>query len=283
MTRYVIDSTTLFDDETFELSPTADPACAVLLGAAASRCLSALLEAQGTIVTKKALLYQGWERYGQQVSGNSVNQAVAQVRRCLANLGQSSEWLVTVPRIGYKVADGLAIDKESAEHAQRLIIAPSVDGAPPIAPPAAPTEVEADAAIFVEDARRLRRLWPHARLPAYVCAFLGLNAALALGWDARRGLSPLASEVSAPYVAAGSDAQQQFFVGATLAGKPDTIAQHIARLQRQPPSTVSLAERPYVYINGTLRSDVYSYFLCVAPIERARAHCLSYLIVDERS
>ena len=82
MARYLIAGVMLFDDELYEVSGAGDVVQSVMLGAAASRCFSTLLEAQGSIVTKKELLHAGWERYGQQVSANSVNQSIAQIRRC---------------------------------------------------------------------------------------------------------------------------------------------------------------------------------------------------------
>ena len=53
MTRYVIADALLFDDEVYEISTPDCPDNSVMLGAAASRCFSTLLEAQGAIVTKK--------------------------------------------------------------------------------------------------------------------------------------------------------------------------------------------------------------------------------------
>ena len=296
MTRYLIDGITLFDDELYELSVPDDPASAVvLLGAAASRCLSALLEAQGTIVTKKELLYQGWERYGQQVSGNSVNQSVAQIRRCLASLGQSPDSLVTVPRIGYKLADCLAIRKLGDERVESERPASearpcAASGLPTasgvlLAEPGNPlvSLTEAIMASARREPHRIRRLWPQARLAGYLCAFLGLNTVMALSWGLLRGTSPLATQIHVPYASAGNNDQHLYFAGAVLNGRPDAVQEHIAQLRRMPPSATAMAERRYVYINGTLRDQVYSYFLCHEPIDHAQARCLSYLIVDESS
>lgn len=83
MARYLIAGVMLFDDELYEVSGLDTAVAPVVLGAAASRCFSTLLEAQGAIVTKKQLLHAGWERYGQQVSANSVNQSIAQMAVCL--------------------------------------------------------------------------------------------------------------------------------------------------------------------------------------------------------
>lgn len=284
MTRYLIGTTTLFDDESFELSTLDDPVTTVSLGAAASRCLAALLEAQGSIVTKKALLYQGWERYGQQVSGNSVSQAVTQIRRCLVSLDQSPDWLVTVPRIGYKMASCVPVAQHETNTAQMP------EGAPPMAALGQVLPVETQAPVLCLNVekncpagRDTNRpgLWRRARTPLYLCAFLSLNTAVAFSWNALQEVSPLAAEVPVAYTAVGTQGPQTFFVGPSLAGKPDAISQHMAQLQRRPPSAQGQGELPYVYINGTLRDDVYSYFLCNEPLDSAHARCLSYLIVEE--
>ena len=59
MTRYVIADALLFDDEVYEISTPDCPDNSVMLGAAASRCFSTLLEARGAIVTKKNSCMRG--------------------------------------------------------------------------------------------------------------------------------------------------------------------------------------------------------------------------------
>lgn len=100
MARYLIAGVMLFDDELYEVSGLDTAVAPVVLGAAASRCFSTLLEAQVPLSPKSNYCMPGWGRYGQQVSANSVNQSIAQIRRCLSAVGHC-DYVVTVPRIGF--------------------------------------------------------------------------------------------------------------------------------------------------------------------------------------
>lgn len=109
----------LFDDELYEAFRAGDrcrPGGAERQPVAAFRhCLK-----PSSHCHQKATIACGWERYGQQVSANSVNQSIAQIRRCLSTVGHC-DYVVTVPRIGYKISDALSIERlgESAFAARR--------------------------------------------------------------------------------------------------------------------------------------------------------------------
>ncbi|MFJ4139424.1 winged helix-turn-helix domain-containing protein [Pseudomonas fragi] len=270
MARYLIAGVMLFDDELYEVSGLDTAVAPVVLGAAASRCFSTLLEAQGAIVTKKQLLHAGWERYGQQVSANSVNQSIAQIRRCLSTVGHC-DYVVTVPRIGYKISDALSIERlgESA-------LPPGgegLGGGRNVAP--LPITLNDDVALVSTKVSRCRRYL------TVMAGVLLLNGFLAFAWQAAQLSSPLASAIELHYSPLPDTYKQHLFSAPGLNITPERINAHMLKLKNKPPAFTALASYAYVYLNGALRDNAYGYFLCRDPIEVSVSGCISYFVLDE--
>lgn len=265
MARYLVADTLLFDDELYEICRPGSADAPVTLGAAASRCLATLLEANGAIVTKKNLLYEGWGRYGQQVSANSVNQSIAQIRRCLSRIGQP-DCVVTVPRIGYKVCDALVIEIVAGVQVPQCAPAITVEGV--VAPLAGKS---------VNEQRQVEH-GHRAEWAAYFGALL-LNTLLAFGWGAMQLSSPLATAIEFKYFPVPNTQDFHLFSAPGLNVSPEQITEHIAKLKQSPPAFTALASNSYVYLNGALRDDVYTYFLCREPIEVSRSGCTAYVVM----
>lgn len=267
MTRYLIADVMLFDDELYEVCQlgvnTPSP---VMLGAAASRCFSTLLDAKGAIVTKKELLHEGWERYGQQVSVNSVNQSVAQIRRCLSSIGHP-DYVVTVPRIGYKICGGLAI--EIIADVQVPQSTPVITVESTVTPLAVRC---ADEQVHVQHHHQ-RSVWG-------VCfSVLLLNMLLAFGWGVMQMSSPLATAIDFNYLPVSGTQDFHLFSTPGLNVSPERITAHLLKLKSSPPVFAALTSHSYVYLNGALRDDVYTYFLCREPIEVSRSGCTAYVVM----
>ncbi|MFK0377520.1 transcriptional regulator [Pandoraea sp. NPDC090278] len=103
MAKFLIGDAVRFDSDTFALATKGNPDVSLPLGAAAGRCLLVLLEANGEIVTKRAMLGKAWEQYGAVVTSNNLSQAIMQIRRAFEQAGADPSVLVTVPRIGYRL------------------------------------------------------------------------------------------------------------------------------------------------------------------------------------
>ena len=188
MARYLIAGVMLFDDELYEVSGAGDVVQSVMLGAAASRCFSTVLEVQGSIVTKKELLHAGWERYGQQVSANSVNQSIAQIRRCLSSVGHC-DYVVTVPRIGYKVSDALSIEKLG--DCTQPVAGDECSAGRDIKPLLV---MLGDQVAVPADKKHSRRKY------LFLGGLLLFNMLLAFGWQAMKLSSPLSSAIELSYL-----------------------------------------------------------------------------------
>lgn len=271
MTKYLIGGAVVFNDDLFEMARADDPEEIVQLGAASSRCLQVLLEADGEIVTKGDLLHKGWERYKSIVTGNSINQAIAQIRKGFVQLRMSPQSIVTIPRIGYKLSDDLAIEKMDGRKSPVELL------------PDLPFFDEAQASITGEASDGITN-FPSKRsskifAPRWLIAALVINLLLALGaWVFLRGdFLQVASRIA--YIPVKQIGAVNYFAVEGMEANLTQVESAIGMLQRRPPASVSIESHKYVYINGARRENVHSYFLCQSKIEMPKGRCVSYLIL----
>ncbi|MBX4955077.1 winged helix-turn-helix domain-containing protein [Rhizobium lentis] len=74
----------------------------VAIGARGASLLAVLLSAQGAVVSKSALMDAVWP--GLAVEESNLSVQIAALRKLLAPALDGSEWIVTVPRVGYRFA-----------------------------------------------------------------------------------------------------------------------------------------------------------------------------------
>ncbi|WP_223520333.1 transcriptional regulator [Pseudomonas sp. GL-B-19] len=112
MGQLLIDEHLVFDENNFLLfrveSANEEP---LRIGAIASRCLAMLLRSGGEVVRKRELMAGAWGQYGLEVTDNSLAQVVRQLRLALEKLQPDREFIQTLPRIGYKLADGVRVEE----------------------------------------------------------------------------------------------------------------------------------------------------------------------------
>jgi cholera toxin transcriptional activator len=128
------------------------------------------------------------------------------------------------------------------------------------------------------DARPLRQSWwPATGIWLGVAA---VSATLA-GWVVPSLRGDLRTNASVAQWAPLDDTpDNRVFIAPDFKQDADFVKQRLARLASTPPLAVDDAHERYVYINGAGSLDVFSYFLCRAPIGRADSECLSYLLID---
>lgn len=81
---------------------------AVALGQRGMRILKALLDAQGGVVGKNELMQLAWP--GLVVEDSNLSVQVAALRRQLGPTADGAEWIVTVPRAGYRLVGAVAVE-----------------------------------------------------------------------------------------------------------------------------------------------------------------------------
>lgn len=115
MGQLLIDDELVFDENNFLLfrlgAANEEP---VRLGAIASRCLAMLLRSEGAVVGKRELIAATWGQYGLEVTDNSLVQIVRQLRMALEKLKPGRTYIQTLPRLGYKLAEGVKVEPLTA-------------------------------------------------------------------------------------------------------------------------------------------------------------------------
>jgi DNA-binding winged helix-turn-helix (wHTH) protein len=146
MGQLLIDDHLVFDENNFLLfrvdAINEEP---LRLGAIASRCLAMLLRSGGAVVRKRELMAGAWGQYGLEVTDNSLAQVIRQLRLALEKLQPDREFIQTLPRIGYKLADGVRVEELSAVAQTAPAPGEVVAGSEAPAPAAATASSMADA------------------------------------------------------------------------------------------------------------------------------------------
>jgi TolB-like protein len=96
-----------------------DPVCgqlqrngkSVALGRRGLALLEALFDAEGRIVSKSDLMERGWP--GSIVEEGNLTVQIAALRKALGQTPEGQEWIVTVPRVGYRLVRPGAAMKET--------------------------------------------------------------------------------------------------------------------------------------------------------------------------
>jgi TolB-like protein/Flp pilus assembly protein TadD len=80
--------------------------------------LNALLKAHGQVVTKLELMDAAWP--GTIVEESNLSVQIAALRKLLGTTTDGTEWIMTVPRVGYRFAGAVATDDGLLRHAAAL-------------------------------------------------------------------------------------------------------------------------------------------------------------------
>lgn len=103
MTIYNINDLVMFDSQQNHVATLADNRNYIQLSTPASRCFELLISNSDQLIDKGKLLDYGWRDHGVFVTDNSLNQAILSIRKALKKLGLEENFIVTVPRIGYRI------------------------------------------------------------------------------------------------------------------------------------------------------------------------------------
>jgi DNA-binding winged helix-turn-helix (wHTH) protein len=288
MSLYLIDQQIVLDDENFLLYRHAAPAEEQLrLGAISSRCLALLLQANGAVVLRRQIMDGAWGRYGLQVTDNSLAQVVRQLRLALERLQPGCNYIVTLPRIGYKLAEGVHVvtdpqlsealaapkpvepDEPQTAHA-------TADSAPADLPSATPFNAEAVADDLDWASPQPHSAEPDSK-PASKRTHLWLAAALLLWCGVLFGAAaywarPLDSLQTLHFNSLGEVDGVQVFL---LEGLPlSSIVGHRAQLvsyAKQLSALTPTDTTTYLYLFNTEVN--HTFIACNGPLEAAHSRC----------
>jgi TolB-like protein len=75
--------------------------------------LRTLLEARGEVVAKSTLMAAAWP--GLVVEDSNLSVQIAALRKLLGATSEGAQWILTVPRVGYRLAEAAAVDDTALE------------------------------------------------------------------------------------------------------------------------------------------------------------------------
>lgn len=104
---YVINNRIIYRDDVSELCVIDDERYKISLTATINRLLLLFVKNENKVLSREFLLSQVWGSYGQIESGNNLNNALSQLRKALAELGED-EVLITLPKQGIQFQAGVA-------------------------------------------------------------------------------------------------------------------------------------------------------------------------------
>lgn len=103
MSVYKISDNIIFNSLSFTLENTSENERMITITHSSSRCLTALLDAKGEIISRKDLLQFGWGYAGLVVTSNSLSQAISLLRKAFKEIGLDMVTIATVSKIGYRL------------------------------------------------------------------------------------------------------------------------------------------------------------------------------------
>lgn len=91
----------------------------VPIGARATALLAALVAAEGRVVAKDVLMEAAWP--GVLVEENNLSVQIASLRRAMGRRPDGQDWVITVPRIGYRLANIVGGETEELPDSPPLV------------------------------------------------------------------------------------------------------------------------------------------------------------------
>lgn len=251
------------------------PVGAATLEPRAMQVLVVLSEADGAVVTRDELFRRCW---GAAVVGDdSLNRAIADVRRAVRSAGGDLVAIETVPRTGYRLVIGADVAETApTRQRRRLLIAGGAAAAVAMAGAAAwlarPDPARTRAATLVDDAEQARQT---GTSEGYASAALALEQAVRLDASNASAWGKLALVRCALVDETAPDR-----IATTTAQVQKTAARAIAIDPRQPDAMAALAILPPYFGDWSAAEKRLDGVLAVAPDHVATRDARSFLYVS---
>ncbi|MFJ3164492.1 transcriptional regulator [Serratia nematodiphila] len=106
--EYIINNTVIFGSDTKLLYLYATPEIFTELSNPATRLLATLIMSNTQHLSRELLLKKVWEEHGFTSSYSLLSNHISELRKAFTNLGITTDIIVTIPRIGFKVEADIA-------------------------------------------------------------------------------------------------------------------------------------------------------------------------------
>lgn len=249
MPGYIINSNIFFDPATCTMHNIKDPSEVLTLNAISSRCLTALLDERGIVLSREILLEKGWGASGIIVASNSLNQTISQLRKAFRQLGELNDIITTVSREGYRIT--VAINVKVVD------FQPNIDN-------------------FIPELIGKRNIKPWKVVLFLFFSFLTILTVLFIFL-----FKNYKSEDGFYLYAKGANPGIAIYYQSSLRKKTQYLETAKKKLTTDPDLINETSRMKYVYVNNTVRNDVFSYFICTGIIYGKDSSCNSFILVED--
>jgi len=250
MSVYKLSDVVTFDSTSLTLTMNGDDMQKITITHSSSRCLVALLEAKGEVVSREELLQAGWGYAGLVVTSNSLSQAMTLLRKSLKQIGLDNVFIVPVSKMGYRIS--LFVD--SADSLGQDLTDETVNF----------DESQSEKKITLKKTHTIAII-----LLALVISIFIITLLYHFMFYIK------ASKVSYIYYPQ-SEINNKVFLQPSVISRGEYLSSALSMLRND--NSLKIKKESYIYINNSIRKDLFVYFVCEGAIEEKPETCYSYFI-----
>lgn len=255
MTVYKLSESITFNSSSLVLMNSTENEKKITITHSSSRCLVALLEAEGKVISRDELLQIGWGYAGLVVTSNSLSQAMTLLRKSLKQIGLDDMKIVTVSKMGYRISR----HQNDEEQTHSVIESNDI----------------LFSTVFSNFKKKYKKVI-FSSLLAVVVALLILAFFTDLLFY--KSSTPVKyvkyqnnKDSYSIQIQQGISTHSDYFKSAmNLINNDETIRKTIEK---------TMVKKPYIYINKSLRKDSHAFFICDELIKNNKESCVSIFIV----
>lgn len=266
MKKYHINHKVVFEPATRRIYLTNDTAKTATLSVASSRCLHALIKHEGLPLSKDSLLQYAWRQHGVMVTDNSVHQAITAVRKNLRDIGFEENIITTIPRVGYQL-NATVVDFDIDINKSSFNREAVLNGRD----------------VFKNFFKNLRKLKKFRMLILLFISNVIIWSMITSFKDHKNKFLLdffLISQMPGYKELNTSVFNRKLFLSVDLLNKGHLVKVHLNNLAGNKEIQQILNNNnniTHIYVNGTYKDNVSSFFLCSGDIRLKNTHCKSFI------
>ncbi|MGK4353196.1 winged helix-turn-helix domain-containing protein [Enterobacter sichuanensis] len=121
---FIFNNWLLFDSDEKTLCIVGQPESLLTLSMPAVRLLKEFIKNRGCVLGKEDLITRVWDDYGFKPSGSNLNRTISELRKSFHTLDENHEYIVTVPRIGFRFEADIIVQNVKSELPEKTFVTP---------------------------------------------------------------------------------------------------------------------------------------------------------------
>lgn len=113
-----------FDSEENTLCIVGQPESLLTLSLPSVRLLKEFIKNRGCVLGKEELITRVWDDFGFKPSGSNLNRTISELRKSFHTLDENHEYIVTVPRIGFRFEADIIVQNVISELPEKSVVTP---------------------------------------------------------------------------------------------------------------------------------------------------------------